>query len=168
MAYGPSNASAAGAGVSDIFAGFGDEAKAGIAKEEAGEYTLAENLAEQNAQITAGSTAIKQAQEARGISMAMGRTEAGEAGAGFAEKGSALYLLRMNAQQGSITQSVAERQGLVQQAAYTEQAESYSMMASAANSAASADKTAAIGSFIAGGINLVAAAIPTPAPAPSS
>jgi hypothetical protein len=149
-------------GVSDIFAGFGDEAKAKMDLDEQQEYQLASRLATQNEQFTQMSTAIQEAQESREITQALGKTTAQVAGAGFAESGSAIDILRSGAQQGAQAQAVLSEQGLITEAGYKEQAQSYDLMASAAGTAASAEKTAAIGSFIAGGLSLAGAALSLP------
>jgi hypothetical protein len=155
--FGASTVNAVGGAASDVFAGFGDEAKASGYPAEQQEYGEAATLAQQNEQFTADSTAIKEAQLNRESTMAMGRTEADVAGAGFANSGSALDLLRSNAQQGSLTQAVASQQGLITEAGYQEQQESYEQMANAAGQAAGAAKTAATGAFIGAGISAVAA-----------
>jgi hypothetical protein len=147
------------AGVSDIFAGFGDEAKAQMDRDEQAEYTLASKLATQNQQYTQMSTAIQEAQQQREITQALGKTTAQVAGAGFATSGSALDIMRSNAQQGAMAHATLQEQGLITEAGYQEQAQSYTLMASAAGEAASAEKTAAIGSFVAGALNFATAGL---------
>lgn len=159
MALSQSTATGVGAGVSDIFAGFGDIAKMHADELESGQYTEAAELAEQNKQFTAQSTAIKQAQDTREITQAMGRTTADVAGAGFVTSGSALDILRSNAQQGALTKAVASEQGLITEAGYQEQADSYNTMAKVATDAAKGANLASIGSFAAGGLSLAGAAI---------
>jgi hypothetical protein len=87
--------------------------------------------------------------------MSLGRTQAAVAGAGLAESGSALDILRESASEGATTKAVIGQQGLITEAGYQEQA--YTNMANAAGVAINADKLAATGSFIAGGINAIAA-----------
>lgn len=145
-----------GGAVSDIFAGFGDEYKAEGAQFEAQSYEEAAALANQEAQFTATSTAIKQQQSDRALFTSLGRTTAAVAGAGLAQSGSALDILRESAQQGATTKAAIGQQGLITEAGYQEQAQSYENMAQAAEVAIKADKEAALGSFIGGGIDAIA------------
>jgi hypothetical protein len=135
---------AIGQAISDIGAYFGAEAKAGFDITEGEEYDLAADLARKNEQYTKMSTAIKGAQSDRELALNMGRTHAEVAGAGFAESGSALDILRSSASQGALQHAAISEQGLITEAGYEEQAQSYSMMAGAARQAASAEKTAGI------------------------
>jgi hypothetical protein len=157
---GPSNVQAVGSAASDLFAGFaaGDKIKGDLA--EGASYTEAAQLAEQNVQITAMSTAIQEVQQQRELYMSMGRTTAAVAGAGFANSGSALDILRSSAQQGALKSAVIGQQGLATEAGYQEQAASYDAMAAAASSAAHGEQTARIGDFVAAGISAVAAVTP--------
>ena len=145
---------------SDLFAGFGDEAKASMDLAEQQEYELAGKLATQNEQFTQMSTAIQEAQQQREITQAMGKTTAQVAGAGFAESGSALDILRSNAQQGAQAQAVLSEQGLINEASYKEQAQSFNLMAQAAGEAASMEKTAAFGAFISAPLSFATAFLP--------
>jgi hypothetical protein len=149
--------SSAGAGVSDIFAGFGAQAKAQGDLLEQQNYQQAAKFAEQEAQFSKESTAIQEMQQSREISKSLGQTTADVAGAGFATAGSALDLLRESAAQGAITKQVTQVQGNIQEAGYKEQAQSYENMAAAAGVAASSANKAATGDFIAGGIQGAAA-----------
>lgn len=144
------------AGISDIFAGQADFAKAGYDRIEGQEYSLAAQLATQNAQFTQQATAIKQAQTSREVSKSLGATTAAVAGAGFATSGSALDILRESASQGALTKAVVGEQGLITEAGYNEQAQSYNLMASAANQAASAETTAGHEAQLLGGIDIAA------------
>jgi len=143
-----------GSAANDIFSYFADEAKAGSDLAEQQEYTLAGNLAFQNEQFTKDSTAIKESQENRQITQALGRTQAQVAGAGFAESGSALDILRSGAQQGALTKAVTSEQGLITEAGYEEQGESYRLMASAAGAAAQAE-AAEMGALAGTALNLI-------------
>lgn len=193
MALGTGTFTAAGGVVSDIFAGIGDfqsgslkakglnlqasglriKAQGDLA--EASEYDLAGNLAKQNEAFTEQSTAIKKMQQDRANTMALGGERADIAGAGFSESGSALDILRDSASQGALTKAVLGQQGLITEAGYQEQADSFSVMSGAARTAAagefsiadqtdqlakdtqSASDTAGIGSFISGAIKGVGA-----------
>lgn len=145
-----------GGAASDIFAGFGDQAKAQGDFAEAGEYTLASQLATQNEKFTETSTAIKEAQQTREQTQAIGGQQADVAGAGFASSGSSLDLLRDSASQGALTHAVLGQQGLITEAGYTEQAKSYTDMATAATNAGNAANDASTFADITGGIKAIA------------
>jgi opacity protein-like surface antigen len=107
---------------------------------------------------TVMSTAIKEAQTNRELLRSEGATTNAPAGAGFQTgSGSGLDLLRQSAQEGATTAAAINYQGGITEAGYQEQAQSYELMATAADMAAGADKTAAYGSFAASAINGVAA-----------
>jgi hypothetical protein len=146
-----------GGAVSDLFAASGDRAKAAGDRAEQQNYLLAEGLANQNEKFTETSTAIKQAQETRSLTQTIGGQQADVAGAGFAESGSALDLLRDSASQGALMKAVTGEQGLITEAGYKEQAASYANMANAAGMAADAEENAATGATITGAIKGVAA-----------
>ena len=152
-----SNIQAGGAGVSDIFSGFGDLEKMKGDELEQQSYQEAAQLALQNEQYTKMSTSIQQAQEDRTVALAQGRTQSEVAGAGFSMSGSALDIMRSGAQQGALTKAVTGYQGLITEAGYAEQAQSYTNMAAAAGDAAKGSNLAAVGSFVAGGLDLIAA-----------
>lgn len=152
MAFGTATGTAAGSAVSDIFAGFGAQAKGQGDLLEQANYTLAAKYALREAAFTKQSTAIQEMQQTREISKALGQTTADVAGAGFATSGSALDLLRDSASQGALMKAVTGEQGLITEKGYDEQAQSYKNMAAAAGIAAGAEKSAATGDFIAGGI----------------
>lgn len=103
---------------------------------EAESYDLAAGLARQNEQFTRTSTEIKQTQLDRDLFKATGQTQADVAGAGFANKGSALDILRESASQGALQRAVLGQQGLITEAGYEEQAKSYETMAKAGRWAA--------------------------------
>jgi hypothetical protein len=155
-------ASSAGAGVSDIFQGFGAESKATGDFAEAANYNLAATYASQEAAFTKQSTAIQEFQETRNLSRSLGQTTADVAGAGFAEAGSALDILRDSASQGALQKAVTSEQGLITEAGYKEEQQSYENMANSAVAAGNAEGRAATGDFIAGGVQAIAgmAALP--------
>jgi hypothetical protein len=159
MAFGSSTVTDIGAGVSDLFQASADRSKAQYDLSEGQEYTLASDLATQNAQFTQDSTAIKETQINREETKALGTTTANQAGAGFATSGSGLDILRETASSGSIAKAAANQQGLITEAGYNEQAASYTLMASAADQAASAEETAAKGADIGAIIDFTAAAV---------
>lgn len=158
MAFGATTAAGFSGAVSDIFAGFGDEAKASADLAEQSEYQEAATLAGQNDQYTEESTAIQEAQQNRQVTQALGKTTASVAGAGFAQSGSAVDILRSGAQQGAISLATTSQQGLITEAGYQEQQQSFTTMANAAGEAASAEKTAAVGAFIGAGISAITGA----------
>jgi hypothetical protein len=148
-----------GAGVSDLFQADADRSKARYDLLEGQEYGLASDLALQNEQVTKMSTAIKEAGENREITQALGKTQADVAGAGFAESGSALDILRSGAQNGAILKAATAENGLIQEASYQEQADSYKLMQTAADQAAQAEMTAAKGAKWGAILNFAGAAI---------
>jgi hypothetical protein len=148
--------SSIGGGVSDLFSGESDRAKAAGARYEEANYRLAAQFADQNAVFTQWSTDIKEAQASREITKSLGETAADVAGAGFAASGSALDILRESASQGALTKAVLSEQGLITQAGYKEQAASYNNMAQAADMAAHAEEKAATVADITGGIKIAA------------
>ena len=171
MAFGNATFSDIGTAVSDIFAAQGDVLKAKGAEFEQKSYLEAADLAKQNEQFTEMSTAIKESQADRNLYQALGTTRADVAGAGFAASGSALDILRESASQGAMTKAVLGEQGLITEAGYQEQAQSYTDMANAAGVAIQADKLAATGAYWGAGISMAAALFslapnPPAAPAP--
>lgn len=156
MALSATTFSDIGGGISDLFAGFGAKAKAQGDLVEAQNYGLAETYANQEAAYTATSTAIQQTQADRQIYQGMSTARADVAGGGFAASGSGLDLLASSAQQGALQKAVLGQQGLITEAGYQEQAQSYGNMEAAANMAASAEKTAGIGDWITGGVKVAA------------
>jgi hypothetical protein len=157
MSFGASTLTSASGAVSDLFAGEGLRAKAEGDRLEATNYDRASVLATQNEKFTETSTAIKQAQLDRENFKMIGGQQADIAGAGFAASGSALDLLRDSAQQGALTKAIGAEQGLITEAGYTEQADSYTTMAKAARMAADADENAATGATITGAIKGITA-----------
>jgi hypothetical protein len=150
MAFGASTISDVGGAVSDLFAASADQSKAaGLRLKAQGDqlegenYGLASTLAEQNEQFTVQSTAIKQAQIQRQVGMTIGGQAADVAGGGFAASGSSLDLMRDSASQGAITKAVAGNQGLITEAGYTEQAQSYQNLQAASGIAVQEDNLAA-------------------------
>lgn len=152
--FGASQFSAIGGAVSDIFGGIAqqeaDDTKAQGAAIEAENYGLASKLAGENAQFSQESTAIKTVQQNRAVLMAQGSTQADVGGAGFANSGSALDIMRMNASQGALAAGVIQTQGAITTAGYQEQGDAYANMQKAATLEEQADKQAGENSFIGG------------------
>lgn len=179
MALSASTFSSAGGAVSDLFSGFAASTNADLQAKglrikaqgdlaEGQEYDLAGQLAGQNAQYTETSTAIQQAQQDRNTTMQIGGQRADIAGAGFGESGSALDILRDSASQGALAKATLGQQGLITEAGYQEQEQSYNLMASTARTAAASEdqlasdteaagQKAEKGDFLSGAIKGVAA-----------
>ena len=125
---------------SDIFRGEIDSESLRIKAQgdlaEARSYDLAANLSLLNKQYTVTETGVRQTQTGREIYQTIGAQEAGVAGGGLAESGSALDLLRSSASQGALSHAIIGQQGLITEAGYQEQHDSYVNMAAAARAAA--------------------------------
>lgn len=136
MAFGLGTINAFGGAVQDLMQGEATakslSLKAAGNRSEAENYGLAADLADQNAEFTRQSTAVKQYQADRALLLGQGQTQSDIAGAGFGNSGTALDLMRMNAQQGALTRSVLTQQGLITEAGYQEQSKAYSNMQKAA------------------------------------
>ena len=148
-------------GVSDLFSAMGYRAKAQGDAFEQQNYQLAATLADQNEQFTEWSTALKQSTEDRQLFNSLGQTKADVAGAGLAESGDALDILRQSAQEGAQARAVTGEQGLISEASYREQAQSYRNMAAAAQVAIDAENKAAQGADITGAIKIGAGVLST-------
>jgi hypothetical protein len=157
MALGASTFGNIGGAVSDLFSADAYRTRAQGNRIQAQEYDLASGLASQNAQFTETSTAIKQFQEQRTINQTLGQQQADVASSGFAASGSALDLLRDSASQGALHKAVLGQQGLIEEAGYKEQAQSYNLMSQSARMAADADEKAATGATWAAGLKGAAA-----------
>jgi hypothetical protein len=128
---------------------------------EAASYDMAAGLALLNKQYTVTETAIKETQNDREVYQTISQQQAGVAGGGLAESGSALDLLRSSAQQGALSHAIIGQQGLITEAGYQEQHDSYTNMAGALRQAAQEEedlssKTSLFGE-ITGGIKAIAA-----------
>lgn len=156
MPFGPATLTSASGAVSDLFAAKGHEYKARGYEFERKNYDLAADFADRNVVYSDTSTKIKQMQLDRQLMKSAGTTEAQVAGAGFAASGSALDIMSDAAMQGALTKSVTAFQGGIQEEGYKEQAQSYRNMSEAAGVAIEAEKSAAFGSYITGGIKAAA------------
>jgi hypothetical protein len=157
MAIGGSTFSDIGGGISDLFAVSADRSKAAGDIFEAQNYDLAAKYADQEAAFTAESTAIQRMQAERQTYRSTSQTRADIAGGGFAASGSGLDILASSASQGALQQAVIQRQGLITETGYEEQAQSYRNLESAADMAASAEKKAAVGAELGAGFKFAAA-----------
>jgi hypothetical protein len=156
MAISSSSVGAASNAVSDIFGGIGSLYKAKGSRLEAQAYDKAAALARLNEQYTKESTDIKEFQQQRDSYKQIGGQEAEIGASGFAATGSALDILRESASQASLTKSVISQQGLIEEAGYEEQAQSYDLMAAASREAAKADTWGAVGKFVGAAISVAA------------
>jgi hypothetical protein len=145
MAIGAGTFADLGGGISDLFAASADRSKAQGDRIEAANYDLASKYALQEAEFTKESTAIQGMQAERQMYSSMSQTRADVAGGGFAASGSGLDILAQSASQGALQQAVIQRQGLITEAGFQEQAQSYQNMEAAANLAAGAEDKAAVG-----------------------
>jgi hypothetical protein len=107
---------------------------------EAQNYDLASNLASENAAYTAQSTRIQQYQQQRQETQTIGAQSAAVGGAGFAEGGSAYYLMKSSANQGAMASGVIGMQGAINEAGYTEQAQSFQTMANVGMATAASEE----------------------------
>lgn len=157
MAIGTGTFSAIGGAVSDLFSASALRTKAAGNRIEAQGYDLASELSERNKQFTETSTEIKQTQLDRSVYQTIGQQKADVAASGFAASGSALDLLRDSAAQGALTKAVTGQQGLIEEAGYEEQAQSYKLLSQAARMSADTAEKSASGLNITAGIKGVAA-----------
>lgn len=134
-----------GGAVSDLFTSMGQSA-------EAKGYSSAANIANKNAQLEKESTQIKQAQAQRQGYMVNSAAKADIGSSGLAQSGSALNILRSNAQQTALTSGVLGVQGQINEQGYQQQAAAYQSEASAAKSSA---KGSMMGSIM-GAVGMVA------------
>lgn len=147
MAFGTGTIRDFGGAVSDLFAssataqGLRLKAQGDIAEGE--NYSLAANLAKQNATYEEMSTKVKETQAQRAEYLGIGTERADIAGSGFSMSGSALDLLRSGAQQGALQKQIVSEQGQITEAGYNEQATAYTNLANYANFAASQEESMA-------------------------
>lgn len=164
MALGASTFNDFAGAASDLFSGITGSESLDIKAQgdfaEAQSYQMAAGLALLNKQYTATETGVKEAQNQREIYQTISQQRAGVAGGGLAESGSALDLLRSSASQGALSQAIIGQQGLITEAGYQEQHDSYVNMANALNQAGSEEEHLAsqtsMFSEITGGIKAVA------------
>jgi hypothetical protein len=147
--FGQSTFSDIGGAFSDLMAASAARSKQQGLQLEEQQYEEAAQFAQQNVEYTKQSTDIQEYQKSREIMQTLGQQQADVASAGFAASGSALDLERESANQGALAQGVLAQQGLITEAGYEEQAQSYQIMAQAAGVAAQAAGKAASGDTIA-------------------
>jgi len=142
MAFGIGTISSIGSAASDLFSIGAHRTKAEGLRLEAGNYDAAAGFADENAEFTRVSTAIKQYQLDRNISQTIGGQAADVAGAGFAASGSALDLMRDSAREGELAKAVGAQQGLITEEGYKVQGQTYRNMGAAARLAAQSEDDA--------------------------
>lgn len=108
-------------------------------------YTKAAGLADLNATYTKESTAIQETQADRALFLNLGGARSAAAASGGTAGGSAEDILRDSASQGALNRAVLTQQGLITEAGYQEQGESYRFMTQASNIAAQAEEMSAQG-----------------------
>lgn len=134
---------ALGGGISTVFGAVGSLSSAKGYKKAAG-------FADQEARISEESTRLQQFQQQRDLYRTLGGQQADIAGAGLANSGSALDIMRSSASQGSLAKQLVGMQGAIQTSGYQAEAESYRTMASAS-------KKSGIGGLISGGLKIASA-----------
>ena len=138
----------------DIFSGFeaktADNIKAQGLEAEAQNYGTAAQLADENAQFTIESTAVKSTMAQRQQELGIGQEVTNIAGNGFAMTGSALDILRSAHQQAGLQTAMTQQQGSITEKGYQEQADSYRVMQQYASDAANSEKSLGSLSEIAG------------------
>lgn len=125
-----------GTGLEDIGSGIADLFGMQGSNEGAKAYKQAASIAQSNEAITNRSTAIQQFQENQTITKAIGTEQAGVAGAGFTNDGSAADLLRSSQQQAALSKQLIANQGEITAQGFASQASAYEGQASAASAAA--------------------------------
>lgn len=143
MAFGAGTINSFGSAVNDLFSADTHRARAKGLALEAENYDRSAAFSLQNEQFTKTSTDIKQHQLDREAFKSFGGTQADVAGAGFAESGSALDILRDSASQAALTRAVAGEQGLITEQGYEVEAENFRNMSAAARVAQDAENQAA-------------------------
>lgn len=117
-------------------------------------YEEAAAIAAQNAKLAKEAAAITDAQQQRQVFQTIGAQRAGIAGAGFAESGTAIDLLRSSASQGALTHALTAVNGAIQENSYAVQAGMYSGLAGAAKSTAKSETISGVLQGISGAANL--------------
>lgn len=157
MAFGAGTFNSLGQAAQDIFSIDTHRTKAAGLRIEAGNYDRSATFSDQNARFTEISTGLKTMQMDRETYKALGGIKADVAGAGFAESGSALDIMRDSASQAALMRGTVTEQGLLTEQGYQVEAENYRQMGEAARMAASAEDKAADRAPILAGIHAAAA-----------
>lgn len=112
----------------------------------------AANISRQNEDLSRQSTAIKLVMQQRDLYRSIGGTQADLAGAGLAQSGSALDILRSSAQEGAMAHQLLQQQGAMDALGYEQEAQGYEAQASA-------KKKSGIGSLIGAGLGIAKLAL---------
>ncbi len=140
----------------------GDLASASGYTDAASAYSTGSTMAATNSQIALNAANVQQLQVARNVAKTVGSQQAEEAGAGFGNSGTSLYLLRDSMQQGALARGVIGIQGAINANSYNMQSTSLAGESQQAAAAASAAQSAAKGassSGIFGAIGSIAGAM---------
>jgi hypothetical protein len=137
-AYEEQSAAALTAGQADLLRARGDVAEGQM-------YGTAASLADLNAQFTEQSTKIQVAQSQRQQFLTTGTQRASAAALGSSGGGSAADIVRSSVSQAQLNRGVLMQQGVITEAGFKEQAQSYRSMQQAAGLAAGAEQEAAVG-----------------------
>lgn len=132
-----------GSAVKDIFGAVGDAS-------EASAYGKAASYAETNAKIATEAANIQGVQAKRQLLMTTGAQQAGYAGSGLKQTGSAVDALRSSMQQGALQQQVIKEQGIINTNSYDEAAAQYQGEEGAAKAAEAGGVAGGIAEGIAG------------------
>ena len=136
-----------GSGVSDLFSAAGDFLSGQA-------YSLASSYDTKSAKITKLATGIQEQQQQRQAFMVLGATNAAVAGSGFENSGSAMDILKSNAQQASLNKALVGEQGYLTQTGYEEAAAVAKEQAKAANMSGIGQSVAGIASIVTGGMQI--------------
>lgn len=120
-----------GTAISDFYQASGD-------RKAASNYLEAADIENQNAQLAKMSAAIQETATQRQINKTIGGQAADVAGAGFAQSGSALDLMKDSASQGALQKALIGLQGQINSNSYAAQAGAYMGQYQAAETAAKA------------------------------
>lgn len=151
---------AAGALAGGIGTYIADEYKSEGYEQESKAYTQAAGYAAGNVQLSEEGTAIKAYQTQRAVNQAIAKQEAGVAGAGFANSGSAQYLLRSSLSQGALAGGLVDVQGAAQKEGYLAQQAADLNLAKQARTSAEAASVAGDIGLVGGLIGAAAKIVP--------
>lgn len=131
---------------SDLFSAAGSE-------QAASNYGKAAAFAGTNEALAQESTRVQQLQEQRQTAQVIGQQEAEVGGAGLAESGTALSLMRSSHEQGALTSALTGVQGTANAVSYAAQQQAYLGQQQA-------EESAATGKDASGAFSLIGAALP--------
>lgn len=132
-----------GAAIGSYYAYQGD-------KKSAANYLQAADIANQNSTLQQMSTAIQESATQRQIYKTVGGQMADVSGAGLAESGSAIDIMKDSTRQGALQKALLNIQGTINTNAYRAQAGAYMGEYQAAQTKAKADAASGVMSAVAG------------------